>query len=51
METPPRQTETPHDPPATPREDEPQHDPAPADPEPEGVLPRPGEGTAADDVV
>src|SRR3954447_15500627 len=51
METPPRQTETPHDPPGTPREDEPQHDPAPADPEPEGVLPRPGAGTAADDVV
>jgi hypothetical protein len=49
METEP--TETPHDPPAQPREDEPQHPATPADPRPEGVLPRPGEGTSADDVV
>jgi hypothetical protein len=45
------QTETPHDPPGTPSEDEPQHPPKPADPTPEGVQPRPGEGTAGDDVV
>jgi len=51
METPPRQDETPHDPPGEPLPGEPQHDPAPADPEPEGVMPRPGEGTAGDDVV
>jgi hypothetical protein len=49
METEP--TETPHDPPAEPRDGEPQHPPAPADPEPAGVQPRPGTGTAADDVV
>ncbi|HSD76055.1 MAG TPA: hypothetical protein VLA98_01575 [Solirubrobacteraceae bacterium] len=42
---------TPHDPPGEPREDEPQHPPAPADPEPGGVQPRPGEGTSADDVA
>ena len=51
MEGHPQQTETPHDPPAVPLPEEPQHDPAPADPEPEGVQPRPGEGTAGDDVV
>jgi hypothetical protein len=53
METDPRR-ETPHDPPGAPREDEPQHDPAEdaaAQPDPAGVEPRPGEGTAGDDVV
>jgi hypothetical protein len=48
------QTETPHDPPGIPGEDESQQggrDPHPADPEPEGVQPRPGEGTAGDDLV
>jgi hypothetical protein len=42
------------DPPGTPTEDEGGREsdpPAPADPEPEGVQPRPGEGTAGDDVV
>jgi hypothetical protein len=53
METEPQREprETPHDPPDLQREDEPLHDPAPADPEPEGVQPRPGEGTAPDDVT
>ena len=45
------QSETPHNPPAPPREDEPQHPPTPPDPEPEGVLPRPGEGTPGEEVV
>lgn len=56
METDPRR-ETPHDPPGVANENEPQHDPAEdaaatgGRDEVEGVEPRPGEGTAGDDVV